>query len=139
MFLVLSPDSKMVRNIKIGWKLTKLWKNCELVQKKHQMLVFFLRYSVFSYSFFKLRNKSHGFFCRVCCIPFRTFMVSDFYDFGLLWFRTVMISDFCDFRLLWFWTFVILDQISELKLRLCWTNGSQPFGVCILPNIKSCI
>ena len=26
MFLVLSPDSKMVRNIKMGWKLTKLWK-----------------------------------------------------------------------------------------------------------------
>ncbi len=26
MVLVLSPDSKMVRNIKIGWKLTKLWK-----------------------------------------------------------------------------------------------------------------
>jgi hypothetical protein len=23
---VLSPDSKMVKNIKIGWKLTKLWK-----------------------------------------------------------------------------------------------------------------
>ncbi len=27
MFLVLSPDSKMVRNIKIGWKLTNWWKN----------------------------------------------------------------------------------------------------------------
>jgi|688.fasta_scaffold1293842_1 hypothetical protein len=32
------------------------------------MLVFFLWYSVFSYGFFKLRYKSHSFFCRVCCI-----------------------------------------------------------------------
>jgi len=31
--LVLSPDSKMVRNIKIGWKLTKLWKNCWMLKK----------------------------------------------------------------------------------------------------------
>ncbi len=73
------------------------------------MSVFFLQYSVFSYSFFKLRNKSHGFFCRVCCIPFRTFMVSDFYGFGLLWFWTFMISDCYDFRLLRFPTFMILD------------------------------
>ena len=26
LLFVLSPDSKMVKNIKIGWKLTKLWK-----------------------------------------------------------------------------------------------------------------
>jgi len=25
MLFVLSPDSKMVRKIKMGWKLTKLW------------------------------------------------------------------------------------------------------------------
>ena len=64
MFLFLSPDSKMVRNIKIGWKLTKLWKTWGAPKNNTDLSHVF---SMKSYG-----TNPTGFFCIVCLIPFST-------------------------------------------------------------------
>jgi hypothetical protein len=64
MFLFLSPGSKMVRNIKIGWKLTKLWKTWGAPKNNTDLSHVF---SMKSYG-----TNPTGFFWIVCLIPFST-------------------------------------------------------------------